>query len=123
MKAIDIARFAWRSLTAYRSRTLLIVLAMSIGVGAVVVLTSLVEGSTVELEALWRLHVAQGQFLPAMDPRRAAAVCVLGAKVRNELFGAQSAIGELVRIGDRRFRVVGVLQQQGEFLGIDIDEL
>jgi len=205
MKAIDIARFAWRSLTAYRSRTLLIVLAMSIGVGAVVVLTSLgegarryvrnqfsqlgtniiivfpgrsetfggsggmisgrtprdltlddalalrrirgvkhvvpvnivagevwrngrhrdvpVEGSTEELEALWRLHVAQGQFLPAMDPRRAAAVCVLGAKVRNELFGAQSAIGELVRIGDRRFRVVGVLQQQGEFLGIDIDEL
>src|SRR5438132_7954629 len=45
MKAIDIARFAWRSLTAYRSRTLLIVLAMSIGVGAVVVLTSLGEGA------------------------------------------------------------------------------
>src|SRR5258708_9248356 len=45
MKPLDIARFAWRSLTAYRSRTLLIVLAMSIGVGAVVVLTSLGEGA------------------------------------------------------------------------------
>src|SRR5258708_21915398 len=45
MTLIDNIRFAWRSLTAYRSRTLLIVLAMSIGVGAVVVLTSLGEGA------------------------------------------------------------------------------
>ena len=45
MKPVDIGRFAWRSLTAYRARTLLIVLAVSIGVGAVVVLTSLGEGA------------------------------------------------------------------------------
>src|SRR5438067_4046774 len=45
MKLADVARFAWRSLSGYRTRTLLMVLAMSIGVGAVVMLTSLGEGA------------------------------------------------------------------------------
>lgn len=45
MRPRDVARFAWRSLDAYHTRTLLMVLAMSIGVAAVVVLTSLGEGA------------------------------------------------------------------------------
>jgi putative ABC transport system permease protein len=50
-------------------------------------------------------------------------VCVIGWKVRQELFGARPPLGEWVRIGDRRFRVVGVLAQQGQSLGLDIDEV
>src|SRR5688572_24964175 len=45
MKLEDVSRFAWRSLWGYRTRTLLMILAMSIGVAAVVVLTSLGEGA------------------------------------------------------------------------------
>src|SRR5688572_33161367 len=45
MKLEDVSRFAWRSLWGYRTRTLLMVLATSIGVAAVVVLTSLGEGA------------------------------------------------------------------------------
>ena len=45
MRAKDIARFAWRSLEGYRTRTLLMILATSIGVAAIVVLTSLGEGA------------------------------------------------------------------------------
>ena len=45
MRLPDVAHFASRSLTGYRTRTLLMVLAMSIGVAAVVVLTSLGEGA------------------------------------------------------------------------------
>src|SRR6185436_7710108 len=82
-----------------------------------------VEGSSDELQLLWSLQLAQGKFLPPQEWRRATPVCVIGSKVRSEIFGAHPAIGELLRIGDRRFRVVGVLKQQGEFLGIDIDEL
>ncbi len=82
-----------------------------------------VAGSTSELLHLWGLRMALGQFLPPQDPRRATSVCVIGWRVRQELFGYHSPLGELVRIGDRRFRVIGVLSQQGEFLGLDIDEL
>lgn len=205
MRLNDVTRFAWRSLSGYRMRTALIVLAMSIGVAAVVVLTALGEGarryvrnqfealgtnlivifpgraetvggtgglmsgrtprdltledalalrripgvakvtplnlaaaeawwkgrrrdvpvigSTRDLLDLWDLKVEQGQFLPAQDPRRAIPVCVIASKVRRELFGARSPVGEWVRIGDRRFRVVGVLAPHGRSLGVDMDEL
>ena len=45
MRFADVAIFAWRSLSSYRLRTLLMLAAMSLGVGAVVVLTSLGEGA------------------------------------------------------------------------------
>lgn len=45
MRTRDIAHFAWRALEGARTRSLLMVLATSIGVAAVVVLTSLGEGA------------------------------------------------------------------------------
>jgi putative ABC transport system permease protein len=205
MRFNDIIQFAWRSLSGYRTRTLLMVLAMSIGVAAVVVLTSLgegargyvrnefeslgtnliailpgraetvgggaglmsgrtprdltlddalalrrirgvktvaplnlvsgevwwkgrrrdapVAGSTSDLTEIWGLSVAYGRFLPPQDPRHATPLCVLGSKARRELFGTQSPLGEWVRIGDRRFRVVGVLAPKGEFVGLNMDDL
>lgn len=45
MRTRDIARFAWHALEGARTRSLLMVLATSIGVAAVVVLTSLGEGA------------------------------------------------------------------------------
>lgn len=201
----DIARFAWRSLDGARSRTLLMILATSIGVAAVVILTSLgegarryvrnefealgtnllivlpgraetvggtaalasgraardltiddamalrriagiekvaplnlveaevsargrrrdvpVAGSTPELQDIWNLTVAAGRFLPPQDPRNATPHCVLGAKVKEEIFGAESPLGRFVRLGDRRFRVVGVIAPKGEFVGVDMDEM
>jgi putative ABC transport system permease protein len=48
---------------------------------------------------------------------------VIGAKERDELFGATPAVGQWVRIGDRRFRVVGTLGSQGQHLGFNTDEM
>ena len=48
---------------------------------------------------------------------------MLGTKIKNELFGQQQAIGEWVRLGDRRFRVVGVMASQGESMGFNTDEI
>ena len=41
----DILRFSWQALGGYPTRTLLMLLAMAIGVAAVVILTALGEGS------------------------------------------------------------------------------
>jgi putative ABC transport system permease protein len=199
----DTLRFAFRALTGFRVRTLLMLLAMSIGVAAVVLLTSLGEaartyvtgefaalgtnllivlpgrsettggappvtgatardltiedavalsrsphvalvaplavgetelsagtrsrnavvmGSTHEMEAVRHLVVERGRFLPPGDPERGQAVAVLGATLASELFGAADPVGALVRLGDRRFRVVGVLARQGQSLGTNMDE-
>ena len=84
---------------------------------------SIVVGSTAEFLEVRHLLMGQGRFLPPGDPRRAAPICVLGAKIRQELFGPQNALGEWVRIGDRRFRVIGILASEGRSIGIDIQEV
>jgi putative ABC transport system permease protein len=48
---------------------------------------------------------------------------VIGAKVRDELFGSEPAVGQLIRVGDRRLRVIGVLKSVGQGLGMNTDEL
>jgi putative ABC transport system permease protein len=82
-----------------------------------------VLGSTAEMLEVRKMSMGQGQFLPGGDPRLASPVCVLGDTVRKELFGNQPAVGEWLRIGDRRFRVIGVLAAQGQSMGFDTDEL
>ena len=80
-------------------------------------------GSTRELLDVRKWQMARGQFLPGGDPRRAASVCVIGEKLRGELFGEQRALGQWLRIGDRRFRVIGVLASEGRSIGVDVQEL
>lgn len=82
-----------------------------------------VLGSTAELMAIRSMVMAQGRFLPEGDPRHAEPVCVIGATLARELFPGRAALGEWLRIGDRRFRVLGILAAQGESLGFNTDEI
>jgi putative ABC transport system permease protein len=83
----------------------------------------MVVGTTAQFLEARRMSLAQGRFLPDADWRRGAAEAVIGANVRQEMFGNEQALGQLVRIGDRRFRIVGVLAASGQGLGMDSDEL
>ncbi|MBU0752243.1 MAG: ABC transporter permease [Gammaproteobacteria bacterium] len=205
MRFDDLLAFAWQVVRGNRSRTLLILLAMSIGVAAVVVVSSLGEGarryvldqfgslgtnllivipgrtatggvspgivvgktprpltiddayallrsrairriaplivgagdvrwqakrresvvlgSTAELQAVRHMELAAGHFLPPGDPSHAEPVCVIGTTVARELFGARPALGEWLRIGDRRFRVIGLIAKQGQSMGFNTDEV
>lgn len=83
----------------------------------------IVYGTTGELVEAFNLRVKSGQFLPADDAERARSFVVLGAKLKQELFGSDSALGARVRVGGLQFRVVGVLEARGQFLGIDLDDI
>ena len=80
-------------------------------------------GATAPLLGLLHLQMERGSFLPEEDMEIARPVCVLGAKVQQELFGQQSGVGELVRLGGFRCRVIGVLASEGRSLGMDTQEL
>lgn len=82
-----------------------------------------VVGSTHALRRVRRLTVAQGSFLPETEADKALPVCVIGQTIRNELFAKQAALGQWLRINDRRFRVIGVLASEGQSVGIDFDEI
>ncbi|NJD35534.1 MAG: FtsX-like permease family protein [Betaproteobacteria bacterium] len=75
-----------------------------------------------EMLTVFKGRLRSGQFLPADDAGAARAQVVLGPKLKNELFGADNALGARVRIGGLQFRVIGILEPKGQFLGIDLDD-
>ncbi len=205
MKPADTLRFASRAAIAYPLRTALMVLAMSIGVAAVVVLTALgdgarryvvsefsalganliivlpgrtetggvnpgsfitstprdltvadaaallraptvtriaplsvgnseisaggklrevmVVGTSADYLGIRNFTLSQGQFLPREDLSRTSGVAVIGDTLRAELFGTAPVIGRMVRVGDTRLRVIGVLAPAGQGLGMNTDEM
>ena len=71
---------------------------------------------------VFNMRVAVGQFLPGDGTDAARSFAVLGPKLKDELFGADNALGERVRLGGQSFRVIGVLVPKGQFLGMDLDD-
>jgi putative ABC transport system permease protein len=82
-----------------------------------------VLGGTADLLPVRRLEVAVGRFLPKLDAERSSAVAVIGRTVQQELFREENPLGRAIRIGDWRFRVIGVLSEKGESLGVDMDDV
>jgi putative ABC transport system permease protein len=81
-----------------------------------------VIGTTADFLAVRRLEIRSGRYLPAGDADAGARICVIGPKVARELFGAENPLGQALRIGEERFRVIGVLAPRGASLGMDLDE-
>lgn len=82
-----------------------------------------IVGTNDEFMTVRNLAIGEGRFLPHGELDRDLAVCVVGSKVQRELFPQRSAVGESVRIGDRRFRVIGVLADEGRAVGLDLQEI
>ncbi len=81
-----------------------------------------VLGVGAQAPEVWRFRVAAGRFLPDDDPRAPRPFVVLGSRVRQELFAGRNPLGEVVRVGGMRFRVIGVMAPKGVVLGLDIDD-
>lgn len=70
----------------------------------------------------FKFYVASGEFLPPDDLERARPIAVIGATVREELYGSANPLGDRIRVGGSRFRVVGVMEAKGQMLGFDLDD-
>jgi putative ABC transport system permease protein len=70
-----------------------------------------------------QLRMAQGRFLPAGEMHRGGPQVVLGNTLVKELFRDENALGRVVRIGDWRMRVIGVLDSFGTQMGLDLDDV
>jgi len=82
-----------------------------------------VLGTTSDMLAIRRWQMREGQFLPAGEWSRFTPVAVIGDKVEAELFGNEPAVGKLLRLGEYRFRVIGVLASTGRSIGVDTNEV
>ncbi len=68
-------------------------------------------------------HVDAGRFFGAVDVESAAQVVVLGREILRKLECDESLIGDYVHIDGQRFRVCGLLEAKGSFMGENQDEL
>lgn len=81
-----------------------------------------IMGVGADMDRLFSIRVASGRFLPPDEAANARAFAVLGATLAQELFGSASPLGARVQIGGERYRVIGVMERKGQFLGIDLDD-
>jgi putative ABC transport system permease protein len=80
-----------------------------------------VMGVTPEYQYVADSDVGDGRFFAWPEADRKRQVIVLGAPVAEHLFPGEDPIGENVLVGDRRFRVVGVMEPMGQLFGQDLD--
>jgi putative ABC transport system permease protein len=70
----------------------------------------------------WRL--AEGRTFSDTEERAGAAVCLIGATVRRELFGNQNPLGAEVRVKQFSCQVIGLLASKGQAaMGQDQDDI
>jgi putative ABC transport system permease protein len=69
------------------------------------------------------MKVDQGRFFSEDDVHAHRRYVVLGRVLQSELFGDQNPLGQMVKIADTEFRVIGLMESKGTSLGFDLDDL
>ncbi|MBI4285453.1 MAG: ABC transporter permease [Chloroflexi bacterium] len=83
-----------------------------------------VTGVTPDYQWAYNLQVAEGSFIGDNEYQRNMKVAVLGANVRNTLFGDNDPVGQTIRMGNNVIRVIGVLASKGaSMLGASDDAI
>lgn len=80
-------------------------------------------GGTELMAQIFNLDPAEGIFLTGDDVKGLASVVVIGSKVKDELFGSSSALGEKIKIKNKSLRVIGVLPKKGQTSFFNFDEM
>jgi putative ABC transport system permease protein len=84
---------------------------------------SQLEGVSAAYHAIRNFPVEVGRPFALVDVERAHHVCVLGREVVNKLKADDDIVGQSLLIKGQRFRVVGILQEKGSFLGASQDDI
>ena len=86
---------------------------------------TMVQGTTPELFDIRNWRIARGRFFDQDDERAGAKVAVVGNTVVQNLFGPyEDPIGQVIRVGNIPFEVVGVTAPKGQTgFGQDQDDV
>ena len=63
-------------------------------------------------------EIKQGRFFTDAENRSGARVLVIGGDVADALFPNEDPLDKYVKIGNYKFRVIGVLKKMGKFMGM-----
>jgi putative ABC transport system permease protein len=81
------------------------------------------QGTDVDLPLIRAWPTRVGAFFSPQDVQGAAKVAVLGATVSDQLFGPDAdPVGQVIRIRNQPFKVIGVMSSKGQGMGEDMDD-
>jgi len=75
-------------------------------------------GTNEEYMATISTDIENGRFFTRNEDRSGSRVVVIGKGISEAFFGDQDPIGQHIKIDKMKFRVIGVLEKQGKFLGL-----
>jgi putative ABC transport system permease protein len=63
-------------------------------------------------------NIAFGRFFTRAEADGGRPVCALGTEVAANLFPNENPIGKIIKVGGYAYRIIGVFEKQGSFLGM-----
>ncbi len=70
-----------------------------------------------------KMKLSEGKPFGEKEAKERKRVAVIGWRVKKELFGNLSAVGKVIKINGKNFKVVGVLEPRGRVIFFDVDDL
>ncbi len=86
-------------------------------------ISSSVYGGNEEFAEIKDYEVANGRFISYIDTESRNNVCVIGTYVATELFGADSPVGNIIKINGQAFKVIGLLSEEGDSTETSTDNM
>ena len=84
---------------------------------------STVYGTTPNYFDIMNLEFAEGISYTDDDIRSLRKVVVLGAGIKEKLFGDEEVVGKKIKLRNYRYRIVGVTEESGSMFGFSSDEM
>lgn len=80
-------------------------------------------GSNDQFNRIFNMTILEGNYFSKEDEDSGRRVAVLGHTIKENLFGAGTALGKLVKINDSEHRVIGIIKPSGDKLGFNVDDM
>ena len=85
---------------------------------------AIIHGATPDYQGIYSYSLASGQFITDRSVASRDNVVVLGSEVAENLFGSDDPVGQRVKIKEKRFTVIGVLEPKGgAIMGVSLDNV
>jgi putative ABC transport system permease protein len=80
-----------------------------------------VQGQTPSMAEIDTRTIELGRYFGEVEDQHSARVCVIGATLRDRFFGEMDPLGRTIKLANREFTVIGVVEKGGAVLGQDTD--
>ena len=83
---------------------------------------TMVIGTESNYQKAYRIYPDLGRYIRALDGNKRRRVAFIGRTVIEKLNLPENPVGEFIKLGGEWFRIIGVGEKRGSFLGFDQDD-